>query len=121
MIISSIACDYTSVGDHGEKDPPVPIPNTEVKLLIVENTWLATAREHRTLLEHLESTSSEVLFLFYYINLEQCSFTSFTLALQAMFPEPGNNALRRLCLLSRTLLEHLKNTYQKICVFFFLF
>ena len=27
--------------------PPVPIPNTEVKLVCVENTWLATAREDR--------------------------------------------------------------------------
>ena len=29
--------------------PPVPIPNTEVKLINVENTWLATAREDRTM------------------------------------------------------------------------
>ena len=29
--------------------PPVPIPNTEVKLINVENTWLATARENRTM------------------------------------------------------------------------
>ena len=26
-------------GDYDEKDPPVPIPNTAVKLLSVENTW----------------------------------------------------------------------------------
>ena len=32
-------------GDYGEKVPPVPIPNTEVKLLRVESTWLVTARE----------------------------------------------------------------------------
>ena len=32
--------------DCGEV-PPVPIPNTEVKLVRVENTWLATAREDR--------------------------------------------------------------------------
>ena len=29
---------YTSAGDNREKDPPVPIPNTVVKLLIVDNT-----------------------------------------------------------------------------------
>ena len=29
---------YTSASDNREKDPPVPIPNTEVKLLIAENT-----------------------------------------------------------------------------------
>ena len=27
--------------------PPVPIPNTEVKPLYADNTWLATAREDR--------------------------------------------------------------------------
>ena len=43
------SCDYTISGGDREKDPPVLIPNTEVKLLIVENTWLATVREDRTL------------------------------------------------------------------------
>ena len=32
--------------DSGEV-PPVPIPNTEVKLTGVDNTWLATAWEDR--------------------------------------------------------------------------
>ena len=36
-----------SVGvDDGEVSP-VPIPNTEVKLLYAESTWLATAWEDR--------------------------------------------------------------------------
>ena len=35
------------VGANGKEVPPVPIPNTEVKLFHVENTWLATAREDR--------------------------------------------------------------------------
>lgn len=34
-------------GDNGEEAPPVPIPNTEVKLDRAENTWLETAREIR--------------------------------------------------------------------------
>ena len=34
-------------GVDGGEDPPVPIPNTEVKLTSVDNTWLATAREDR--------------------------------------------------------------------------
>ena len=33
-----VGVDYT-------KDPPVPIPNTVVKLRCADNTWLATARE----------------------------------------------------------------------------
>ena len=32
--------------DSGE-DPPVPIPNTEVKLTCADNTWLGTAWEDR--------------------------------------------------------------------------
>ena len=37
---------YTVGADCGE-GPPVPIPNTEVKLTCVDNTWWATAREDR--------------------------------------------------------------------------
>ena len=33
--------------DDGE-EPPVPIPNTEVKLLSADGTWWATAWESRT-------------------------------------------------------------------------
>ena len=32
--------------DYGE-GPPVPIPNTEVKLTCAENTWTAASREDR--------------------------------------------------------------------------
>ena len=32
------------------QDPPVPMPNTEVKLSSAENTWVATPREDRTVL-----------------------------------------------------------------------
>ena len=34
-----------SDGVYGDEVPPVPIPNTEVKLIHVDNTWLATVRE----------------------------------------------------------------------------
>ena len=34
-------------GANGDEVTPVPIPNTEVKLISVENTWLETAREDR--------------------------------------------------------------------------
>ena len=34
-------------GANGGEVPPVPIPNTEVKLTSVENTWLETAWEDR--------------------------------------------------------------------------
>ena len=35
------------VGADWYEGPPVPIPNTEVKLTSVENTWLETAWEDR--------------------------------------------------------------------------
>ena len=36
-------------GDNGERDPPVPIPNPEVKPFSADGTWLETTRESRTL------------------------------------------------------------------------
>ena len=38
------------VGVTNAEGPPVPIPNTEVKLCSAENTQLATARENRSVL-----------------------------------------------------------------------
>ena len=38
-------------GGHNEKATPVPIPNTAVKLLSADDTWLETAWENRSLPE----------------------------------------------------------------------
>ena len=38
---------YNIVGVDDGEGPPVPIPNTEVKLTCAENTWLVTVREDR--------------------------------------------------------------------------
>ena len=35
-------------GDNSLRDPPVPIPNTEVKPQHADSTWLETAREGRS-------------------------------------------------------------------------
>ena len=40
---------YKNSGDNGERVPPVPIPNTEVKPFSADGTWLETARESRSL------------------------------------------------------------------------
>ena len=37
------------VGVYDGEDPPVPIPNTVVKLAGAENTWLATTREDKSM------------------------------------------------------------------------
>ena len=36
-------------GVDGDEDPPVPMPNTEVKLISAENTWLETTREDKAM------------------------------------------------------------------------
>ena len=38
----------TIIGVNDDEDPPVPIPNTEVKLIRVENTWREAARKDRS-------------------------------------------------------------------------
>ena len=48
--------------DNSYKDTPVPMPNTEVKLVNAESTWLEAIWEDRKLLNKI-SISYEVLFL----------------------------------------------------------
>ena len=40
---------FNHTGGYYHEATPVPIPNTEVKLMCADNTWLATAREDRLL------------------------------------------------------------------------
>ena len=47
-------------GGNSEEVPPVPIPNTEVKLLSVYDTWRVTARENGTLPERIEIGETRV-------------------------------------------------------------
>ena len=51
---------YNHCGDDSVEDPPVPIPNTEVKLNCAESTWLATAREDKELPHSIFLVSSAV-------------------------------------------------------------
>ena len=45
---SGYAKPYKISGDYGERDPPVPMPNTEVKPFSADGTWLETTWESRT-------------------------------------------------------------------------
>ena len=36
-----------TAGDNDGEGPPVPIPNTAVKLTGAEDTWMVTSRENR--------------------------------------------------------------------------
>ena len=51
-ILCSCECTqqtFSHSGGYGERVPPVLIPNTEVKPLSADGTWLDTTRESRTL------------------------------------------------------------------------
>ena len=52
------------VGVYYEEGPPVPIPNTVVKLFSAEDTWRAAARENRSTLTFKASCFRKVLFSF---------------------------------------------------------
>ena len=45
-------------GDNSLRDPPVPIPNTEVKPQHADSTWLETAREGRSSPDSISLNSS---------------------------------------------------------------
>ena len=50
-------------GDNSLRDPPVPIPNTEVKPQHADGTWLETARESRSSPDSKLDISKEMSFL----------------------------------------------------------
>ena len=52
------------VGTDCDEGPPVPIPNTEVKLICAENTWRAAAREDRTVPTQKERHDENRVFSF---------------------------------------------------------
>ena len=52
------------VGVNDHEGPPVPIPNTEVKLMSVESTWVATPWEDRTMPTlFYKKSPSEILYI----------------------------------------------------------
>ena len=48
---------FTISGGNDERVTPVPIPNTEVKPLSADGTWLDTARESRSLPDSYSSVA----------------------------------------------------------------
>ena len=52
--------------DDAEKVTPVPIPNTEVKLLSADGTWTAGSWESRSSLGNREETRSSMDRVFLY-------------------------------------------------------
>ena len=59
----SVQAQRKECGGSGKKDTPVPMPNTEVKLLRAESSWWETACEDRALPR--ESKSQTEVWLFF--------------------------------------------------------
>ena len=65
------------VGVDCDEGTPVPIPNTVVKLIYADNTWLVTAREDRS----MPTSKTELIFSVPFF----CIFPYFLLAFQVFF------------------------------------
>ena len=58
-------CDeHGIVGVNDDEGPPVPIPNTVVKLIRAEDTWLEAARENRSMPTQTRAVEFQQSFIF---------------------------------------------------------
>ena len=58
-------CDeHGIVGVNDGEGPPVPIPNTVVKLIRAEDTWLEAARENRSMPTQTGAVAKQQPFIF---------------------------------------------------------
>ena len=78
IFVFQLMTDWLSwkVGVTNDEGPPVPIPNTVVKLICAENTWWEAAWENRsvptqTLLAFLDASS---VYIVYYMD---CIFSEY--------------------------------------------
>ena len=61
-------CDeHGAVGVFSDEGPPVPIPNTAVKLISADNTWLEAAREDKAMPTQTKTKPQKNLWLFVFI------------------------------------------------------
>ena len=79
-------------GGDSERDPPVPIPNTEVKPFSADGTWLETARESRTL---PDSTRNLAIAGFFFYVLDNAKQPETGIGSQAVCGTFGHSAEQR--------------------------
>ena len=65
VVVNVLSRHSTISGDHREKETPVPIPNTAVKLLIADDTILETIWKSRTLPDSIKRIDHFGLSLFF--------------------------------------------------------
>ena len=74
MRFSGYAKPYKISGDYGERDPPVLIPNTEVKPFSADGTWLETTWESRTLPDSTKKKPQTNVWGFFFVYPEKSFF-----------------------------------------------
>ena len=88
LVRYSILREYPlKVGVDCDEVPPVPIPNTVVKLLRADNTWRATSRKHKSPPELSETLDENTRwgFLFYRLFVNSWGQKLFYLSAHAYF------------------------------------
>ncbi len=65
MLFERLRDKRTLVGVFSDEGPPVPIPNTVVKLISADNTWLEAAREDKAMPTQQINHSKGCGFLFF--------------------------------------------------------
>ena len=68
---------FSIVGANGDEGPPVPIPNTAVKLIRAENTWRAASRENRSMPTLKRQILRNLFFIFINICNQTLAFLAF--------------------------------------------
>ena len=56
---------HSAVGVYRDEGPPVPIPNTAVKLISADNTWLEAAREDKAMPTQQQAATKMVAVFFF--------------------------------------------------------
>ena len=85
---------YHIVGVFIGEGPPVPIPNTEVKLTYADNTYLATGREDRSTPTQRETTIKGSSFFLFPAGRSEDRLFSCATPLGAGFPMPKGSCQR---------------------------
>ena len=66
---------------NGDEGTPVPIPNTVVKLIYGDNTWLATAREDNS----TRTSKQQLRLLLFFIFLQKIILFGISNSLNSLF------------------------------------
>ena len=72
ILLIASSKEEQAVGVYYDEGPPVPIPNTEVKLIGAEDTWWVTAWEDRLMPTQLKRPPNRAVVLLYRVYRGAC-------------------------------------------------